>query len=171
MAVTKTPQSPPDHKVTAMDLKLALLEYYRFKRQFIAIDECLNADIVADAGNHIIEVEVKISRSDLLKGEAVKAWKHQNYDLQFFGRFIPNKYYFCVPASLKDVAIEYAYGLNSKYGVLAWDPEFRNMAVVKSALLLHGGYSELHRHQIAKRASCKAITMMQNEHLRKSGNK
>lgn len=160
-------KNTPCRKVTAMDIKLALLKHFRFKRQWIAVDECLDADVVADAGNYIVEVEVKVSKQDLLKGEAAKAWKHQNYDLQFYVKRIPNKYYFCVPVSLQKVAVEYAAKLNPKYGVIVFDPEDRFILTVKSAMLLHGGYSKFHSHQIAKRASCKAITMMEKEHKRK----
>ena len=160
------------NKITAHDLKLALLEYFRFTRQWVCVDECMQADVVADAGNHIIEVEVKVSKADLLNGEKKKQWKHNNLMHGRYPRFRPNKYYFCVPRSLKAEAIKYALSLNEKYGVIAFDDEAfdreapgrdvygRHIFTVKSALLLHGSYSTEHAKQIAKRASSKLITLM-----------
>jgi hypothetical protein len=153
---------------TAFDLKLALMEYFRFKRQWVCVDECLNADIVADSGKCIVEVEVKVSRYDLLNGEAKKRNKHQNYEQQWYGYSIPNKYYFCVPADLRADAIEYAHKLNPKYGVIIYDSHTRDVLTVKSALMLHKEYKGKHSHQIAKRCSSKLVTLMQQERDRRA---
>jgi len=166
MSVIKTTKTAPT-KPTAMDLKLALLVYFRFKRQWICVDECMQADVIADTGKHIVEVEVKVSRQDLLRGEEKKRNKHLNYELQWYKYSIPNKYYFCVPIELKDTAIEYVYKLNPRYGVMVFDPEDKSVITVKSALILRTDYNEKHRHEIAKRASCKLITLMQKEHARR----
>lgn len=154
-------KKPKSNKITSFDLKLALLEYFRFTRQWICVDECLHADIIADTGKQIIEVEVKISKYDLLRGEEKKKWKHDNYGRNLYGPFVPNKYYFCVLVSLQEIAIRHAHHLNPRYGVIVFDPEQRNLLIVKSARTLHDKYNEKHRHQIAKRASCKLITLMQ----------
>ena len=81
-------------RITAFEIKFALLSYFRFKRQWVCVDECMNADVVADTGKQIIEVEVKVSKSDLMQGEAKKEWKHDNYRHLRYGNYIPNKYYF-----------------------------------------------------------------------------
>ena len=155
-------------KLTAFDLKLALLEYFRFIRQWVCVDECMDADVIADTGKQIIEVEVKISRQDLLKGEEKKKWKHNWYrDALPNASNVPNKYYFCVPKVLQDIAIEYATSLNPKYGVIIYDHETLSIEVIKSAHILHGNYHSNHRYQIAKRTSAKIITMMQKENARK----
>lgn len=180
MAVTKPILLRPkgvDYKTTAFDLKLALLWYYRFKRQWVSVDECDGADIVADTGKHTIEVEVKISRADLLNGEKKKAWKHMSYakPTAFDLRNSPNKYYFCVPCCLEQTALEYAQELNSKYGVMVFDnisfedDIFRHghisyegyLRTARNAHLIHGNYSMLFSKRIAKRASSKLITQMQ----------
>ena len=51
-----------DYKVTAFDLKLALLDYFRFLRQWVCVDEFRGADVIADTGKDIIEVEVKVGK-------------------------------------------------------------------------------------------------------------
>lgn len=159
MAIVKKAPVP---KPIAFDLKLALMEYFRFKRQWVCVDECLKADIVADSGKHIIEVEVKVSKHDLLKGEERKRNKHRNYEEQWHGCKIPNKYYFCVPTELADIAVEYARKLNPKYGVIVYNPLTEEVFTIKPAQLLHDTYRERHSHQIAKRCSAKIITLMQN---------
>ena len=42
-------------KVTSFHLKLALLEYFRFERRWIAVDEFRKADVIADTGKKVIE--------------------------------------------------------------------------------------------------------------------
>lgn len=169
MARTIAPRPTPK-KPTAFDLKLALMEYFRFERQWICVDECLLADIVADSGKHIIEVEVKIDKYDLLKGEEKsrhKINKHRNYKEQWWKYNLPNKYYFCVPTELGNTAMEYAYKLNPKYGVITYDPAFSKLLIIKSARMLHEEYSKKHSHQIAKRCSAKIITLMQKQRKQK----
>jgi len=55
-----------EYKITAFDLKLALMQYFRFNRQWLCVDEFRGADIIADTGKEIIEVETKITKSDLI---------------------------------------------------------------------------------------------------------
>jgi hypothetical protein len=163
-------------KITAVELKACLLHYYRFKRQCIAVDEFHCADIIADNGKEIIEVEIKVSKSDLLNGEKKKFIKHHNYKQgNGWGFLHPNRYLFCVPEKLVDVALEYAKELNPNYGVIGFDSErflsyaeqYGNpmsfssdfMRIAKSAKKLHEGYTERQCYQIAKRASAKVASM------------
>jgi len=164
---------------TTFQLKLALLEYFRFKRQSIVVDECCNNDIVADTGKEIIEVEVKISKSDLIYGERTrsKQIKHKKYANSMVV-FNPNKYYFCVPSFLKNNTIEYAKNLNPNYGVIVFNENnFFNtkynrkarayhmdyLEFVKKAKNLHQNYHILYQKQIAKRCSAKLITLLQDK--------
>lgn len=168
--------------INAQNIKFALLCYFRFKRQWICVDECMHADVIADTGKQIIEVEVKTSRHDLLKGELKKRWKHSRFKDLVYQKYMPNKFYFCVPTALKDIAVEFAKTLNNKYGVMVFnDHEFEQavervgsrkarshvfgetLLTVKPAQLLHDSYTPAYQRQIAKRASCKLITLMQKE--------
>jgi hypothetical protein len=158
---TKQKRSPD-----AFDLKLALMEYFRFTRQWVCVDECLLADVVADTGKTIIEVEVKVSKYDLLKGEERsrrKINKHKRFKVQWSTRGVPNMYYFCVPIELGDDALKYVEGLNPKYGVIVYDPNTKMVQMIKGAARLHSDYCGMLKHQIAKRCSAKIITLMQKQ--------
>lgn len=168
-----------DYKITAFDLKLACLEQYRFTKQYVTVDECNNCDIIADSGKDIIEIEIKISKQDLLNGEKAKLSKHSSYkNATTRVRWnIPNKYYFCVPNLLVEPAIKYANKLNPSYGVIQFDDEAfikslpnrkrcqhdEYLKVVKKAKALHSSYSNKYSMVISKRCSTKLITLLQKE--------
>ena len=168
-------------KTTAFELKLALLEYYRFGSQCVAVDEFNGADVIADTGKEIIEAEVKISKGDLVHIEPRKL-KHHAYRVgQSYHRCHPNKYSFCVPMDMVEIAGEVIEGLNPSYGIIGFDteafethvqhqtfiPYLKNyLCVMKRARRLHTNYYSNARQQrlIAKRASAKLITLMQQQH-------
>ncbi len=112
--------------VTSCDLKTALMSYYRFKMHYIVADEVGmqigNADILVDTGRLLIEVETKISRSDLFQGEKRKASKHElmkNVTEDILKkRTIPNQFYIAVPTELLPSAIEWVEKINPNYGVI-----------------------------------------------------
>lgn len=168
------------NKATAFDLKLALLKYYRFKRQWLCVDEFRGADIIVDTGREIIEAEVKVTKSDLINGEKKKAWKHQSYNVGgSYNRNRPNKFLFCVPERLVVDALEWANDLNSNYGVMGFNEEtfmagVRDNAVywlacncflrtAKSAKSLHKNYNNDLRWAIAKRTSAKIVSLMEDK--------
>lgn len=168
-------------KVTSFELKLALLEYYRFGSQCVAVDEFNGADVIADTGKEIIEIEVKINRSDLIHGELRKL-KHHSYRAgRPYARCHPNKYLFCVPMNLVTTAVEVVANLNPKYGIIAFDteafeahvenhafiPVLRNyLCMMKRAQKLHTNYDVRQTRLVAKRASAKLITLLQQQHKR-----
>lgn len=172
-----------DYKITAFDLKLALLEYFRFKRQWICVDEFRGADVVVDTGKDVIEVEVKVSKSDLVNGERRKQWKHQSYKRINYNRNCPNKFYFCVPQTLIDSAQKVCEKLNPKYGIIAFDVVSFNrhiqlgyglfhsdyICMIRTAKRLHENYSKL-QEAIAKRASSKIVSLMKADFKRKLQN-
>jgi len=158
-------------------LKLALLQYFRFKRQCVCVDEFRGADIIADTGKEIIEIEVKVTKSDLINGEKAKATKHLNYKMGGpFNRNRPNKFMFCVPEKLVDVALGWAAEINECYGVIGFDAEeferlIQNneaiwwlsnnyfLRIAKSPKRLHENYKDDLRWSIAKRASAKIASI------------
>ncbi len=168
-------------KITAFELKLAILEYYRFRNQCVTVDEFNGADVIADTGREIIEIEVKVSKSDLVNGEQRKQRKHALYRLgRSWARCHPNKFMFCVPIALIETAKEVIAELNPKYGIIAFDTEqfkhivaagytpytMKCLCVIKRAGRLHTNYSDRQTRLIAKRTSAKLITLMQNQHAR-----
>ena len=170
-------------KVTSFELKLALLDYFRFERQWIAVDEFRGADVIADTGTKVIEVETKITKNDLTNGEKYKVLKHLAYSNgKPYRRCHPNEYYFCVPWSLVNVAHEVVEAMNPKYGIIIFDSErlladigrgychkklSKYLCVVRKAKKLHTGYPKGQQRLIAKRASSKLITQMQDEYMEK----
>ena len=173
-----------DYKTTSFDLKLALLQYFRFRRQWLCVDEFRGADIIVDTGKEIIEVEVKITKSDLINGERKKQRKHVAYK-QGRSHMMnhPNKFMFCVPENLVDVTLGWANELNENYGVIGFDVEGYERAikggwfflhcdrirVAKSAKQLHTNYSNALRWAIAKRTSSKIVRLMQDCFEKNSG--
>lgn len=175
------------HKLTSTDLKLALLEYFRFKRQAICVDECQNVDIMIDTGKEIIEIETKISKSDLkadLKKTIGRTKKHDAYANPRSNSWLkPNKFYFCVPDYLEEFALKFAKDINPKYGVFVFDSEIHNrqlsrghysshvnfLRVSRKGRKLHDRYNEKLKWQIALRASSKLITLMQKQFKEKIG--
>lgn len=170
------------YKTTAFDLKLALLQYFRFKRQWICVDEFQGADIIVDTGKEIIEVEVKVTKSDLINGERRKARKHQLYKHGHSYQFChPNKFMFCVPEILIDVALGWAKEINENYGVIgfntktfedtinrfftskAWGWHCQYLRIAKSAKTLHTNYNEKLRWAIARRTSAKIASLTEEQ--------
>lgn len=179
----KPKPKPKPVKVTAFELKLALLEYYRFGSQCVAVDEFNGADVIADTGKEIIEIEVKVDKGDLRRGELRKQRKHALYNQgSGFAQCHPNKFMFCVPTELIEVAREVVAELNPKYGIIAFDtdqfqrvieaaghvPYTRKcLCVIKRAGRLHTNYAPQMQRLIAKRASTKLITLMQKQQEKK----
>lgn len=173
-----------NYRLTAFDLKLALLDYFRFQRQWVCIDEFRGADVIVDTGKDIIEVEVKVTRYDLEKGEARKQRKHSLYRIgKSLGLCSPNRFYFCVTEALTPAAIQVCEQINPKYGVIAfnphvferhiqWDyklPHRECLRMARTAKRLHESYSS-HQRAIAMRTSSKVITLMGTEFQRRLQN-
>lgn len=178
----KPKPKPKPVKVTAFELKLALLEYYRFGSQCVTVDEFNGADVIADTGKEIIEIEVKVDKGDLRRGELKKQRKHALYNQgSGFAQCHPNKFMFCVPTELIEVAREVVAELNPKYGIITFDtdqfqrvieaghvPYTRKcLCVIKRAGRLHTNYAPQMQRLIAKRASTKLITLMQKQQEKK----
>lgn len=127
-------------EVNSLHLKTALLAYYRFKRQLICADEVylgrFISDVLVDTGKEIIEVECKVSKSDLW-ADGNKG-KHNNYKL--IDRYAsPNKFYICVPTSLVEEALKFVQQINPRYGVI----EFSEISFEKRANYTRGGWEHM----------------------------
>ena len=85
-------------KPTSLQIKYALMWYFRFQRQWICADEVYNggsiSDILVDTEKYTMDVEIKISKDDLIRGEAKKP-KHKNWHNR-----MTNKFALCVPEYL-----------------------------------------------------------------------
>lgn len=166
-----------DYHFTSFDLKLALLQYFRFVHQYICVDEFRGADVIVDTGKEIIEIEVKIAKGDLVNGEKAKFLKHSSYaEGRQYHRNHPNKYYFCVPESLVPNVLHWIQEHNDKYGVIAFDGERLQrciqenkihwpnnnyfLRIVKTARKLHEEYDDKLRYRIGKRVTSRIANLM-----------
>jgi len=157
-------------------VKQALMRYYLFERQFLLVTTEQvttygTADVwVMDKDYLALEIEVKVSRSDLLgelnsirdikffnnpttpSKQLKKYRKHYRYLTKYHQydnkSILPNRFYYCVPASLMDIALEYLK--HTPYGILVCVENevqhegellgvYHNIKVVKSGKCLHNG--------------------------------
>jgi predicted RNase H-related nuclease YkuK (DUF458 family) len=144
-------------------IKAALLDFYIFQRSStIACTELWDgfsiADFIAIVNDKIIEVEIKISVSDLKnelkKGREKYDWtiendsyvktnnklitKHSIIESNIY--YTPNKFYFCVPEYMLQETIEFVNKLNTKYGVIVFNDKAKikdSLKIVKKAIILH----------------------------------
>lgn len=113
-------------------IKYQLMKYLRFQRGFtFCVDESINhSDIVGLNDTNLIEIEVKISKSDFLKefdGKSrIKSYKHsviqslwESKDVKLKrGYILPNYFYFCVTPELKQFVLDFMKERCYNYGVL-----------------------------------------------------
>ena len=153
-------------------IKEALMHYFRLKRGWICADEVKSGgsfigDIVVDTEKYTMEVEIKTSKNDLIRGEARKIsnWGHgkKKHDEWSTGR--ANKFALCVPENLKEVAEEWINKTNKKYGLYIFSPNRRlaedRISTYKRASFLHKNYDpKRFLYKIARRLSnCRAFEL------------
>lgn len=107
-------------------IKNELMKHYRFERQFPYVaTECIKySDVNALNDRCLVEIEVKVSLSDLKKEFTTSGNKHNKHFVVYCNpmsrphAIIPNYYYICVPDFLVHQAVEIVKCINKKYGVL-----------------------------------------------------
>ena len=106
-------------------IKSQALHWLRLKQRcaFIATEVGdFQADVLGINEAKMIEIEVKISKSDLLND--IKKYKHQNYNGTQYGsqwqkRWIPTHFYYAVPSELIQDCKEYLEKHKlDKYGII-----------------------------------------------------
>jgi len=156
-------------KLTSFIVKTALMHKYRFQKQYACVDEVHTgygemADVVVDTGMYIYEIEIKTSKSDLWRGEAIK--KKHKYPL---ATKMYNQYYICVPTELLDEAKKWVEATNDKYGIIEFktEPIFKNHGyqnwknycyIAKRAKYLNKNYNKRLKEAIYMRLSSALIT-------------
>lgn len=126
-------------KITALRIKHDVMSYFRFNRQCICASECMNNDVmIITKSDLVLEVEVKISKYDLWKGEAKKKKHKWILNPSIHNNWIPNRFYMCVPISLEEEAHKWVEKINPKYGIIRYQPKYySSITIAKSAKLLH----------------------------------
>lgn len=120
-------------------LKTAGLQYLRFEKQcpFVCTEGGnFNADVLGATDDYSIELEVKISKQDLLQDN--KKPKHTIYKSLPKDKidYIPNYFYYLVPYSLQLDAENVCLG--TPYGVIVCDSDtLTGIKVIKKAQIIH----------------------------------
>ena len=154
----------------SFDIKTLICNHFRFDRQWICATEVkwsewnkgYIADIMADTGKQIIEVEVKTSMSDFKKDfEKDAGLKHESMRL---GSIIgtPNKFYFGIPERMLDKCIDFLTEKYDHYGIICVPNDMNNYScwqgrIYKQAKKIHNEYNEAHQKRIIKRLCSEVI--------------
>jgi len=154
--------------MNAHELKTKTLHYWRFTRNgynYIATEVGkFKSDILVSNGKEIIECEIKISKNDLKND--LKKKKHRIYEKpsNWYSSWIPNKFYFAVPADLIELATELVEG--TAYGViLVSDKNFTKRKkenyckIVKKAKNIQDNFKKKLHKQIIMRESSEIIRL------------
>ena len=143
-------------QVNSYEIKTALMQYFRWKRQFICAEEVgLGwgwADVLADTGKQIYEIEVKISKGDL-QNESKKRKHNKHVEHR------ANKFYICVPEYLIKDAIKWVNKTDKRYGIIKYYNLYQ-VYIVKKAKLLHDKYNTEIKNRINRRLSTVVIKFM-----------
>lgn len=153
--------------ITSLHLKTALLYYYRFKKQYMVVDEVYSichekADILIDTKKAIYEIEIKLNKADLRAEKKKK--KHNFKNLKQLGA---NQFYICTPTYLVSYALEWIKEINPKYGLIEFNTQYyierkarynitewdKCLRFRKKASRLHNKYNVHLRKNIIKRLS------------------
>jgi hypothetical protein len=106
-------------------IKTAVMSYYRFKRQMICADEVYCgrglSDVLVESEKGYYDIEIKVSKSDLWRGEARKP-KHSLYLNEVYKEkgLVPNYFIICVPEGLLEEAKKWVEETNKNYGILVF---------------------------------------------------
>lgn len=149
--------------MTSLEIKHALLSYFRFKRQCICASECMNNDVMVITQNGLtIDIEIKVNKYDLWKGEARK-YKHKWLKSHPSKNYHANKFYICVPTELLDEAEKWVNTVNNKYGIIECNKrQFYpyHISIIKKASILHKFKSERLANKIMKRVCTENINLI-----------
>ena len=106
-------------------MKALLLKYWRFERAYYncAVEVPFYsgiADIVVDNGKEVVEIEVKISISDLKADFKKKKFRYFRFqDNRRYIYFICNRFYYAVSEELCQVATKIISDMDNNFGIIS----------------------------------------------------
>jgi len=168
---------PPKTNVTSTHLKSAVLSHYRFNEHFVVATEVDYgkiggiADVMVDTGSLIYEVEIKISKQDLLSHELKKEKHTYMLDPYSYIDYLPNKFYLCVPHSMLQEANDFIYDVNPMYGLLEYieGAEYKitreRVKLIKQAGIIHPQYNLGIHNDILQRLSSELCSIYEKKVL------
>jgi len=154
--------------MNANEVKTKVLHYWRFTRNgynYIATEAGkFKSDILVSNEKEIVECETKISRADLRND--FKKKKHAIYKkpTAWYSKWLPNKFYFAVPESLAEYALELSE--DTGYGVIAVSSNKISKRkkdtyckILKAANVIQPNFKEKLHRQIIMRESSELIRL------------
>lgn len=126
-------------KITSDFMKIVVASYYRFKlHYYYTCTEYDFMDVCACNGKKFVEIECKISLSDLKKDKLKP--KHLFYSGQKKSKYatIPNRFYYCITREMyeNEKCLKFIEELNPNYGIFIVE-NWREPIRVKEAKNLH----------------------------------
>lgn len=134
-----------------------LMGWFRFGKQYHYVAREVGefaSDILASNGRTVVEVEIKVSKSDFRADW--KKDKHRIYKKRIhvhthtypngykikYDQPIPNQFYFACPGSMKKFAIEQVKTKQPEYGIIILEDssestELKKLKVIKRAKFMH----------------------------------
>lgn len=159
--------------------------WMRYAKQFDMVGRevgLFSADVLGYSGKEIVEVEIKVSLSDLKNERTNKKHKHEVYagtkPTKHYDRDIPHRFYIAVSEQLKEETIKFVTELNPSYGVLVLEgtplkdiPEWeswKRLKMVKRTKALHDRQpTEAFKTAFAKRMSSDLCRMHLHRQMHK----
>jgi len=145
-------------EINAYNIRTILSNYYRFTRQYPCVGEVYTdsnelADLLVMTKKHMIEIEIKVDKYDLLIKESKKD-KHRILDKDR----VVNKFFICVPTKLVEDAKKWIIKTNHKYGLIEILTNKENIDLssfyfVKNAKLLQPNYPKFLEKKMIYRLS------------------
>lgn len=130
---------------TSDKIKCCLMKFLRIEKQFdcVCTEGVRNADISAIKAQKLIEVEIKISKSDFKNELKHKKTKHDIYKNITNGNAewmkVPNKFYFCVTKEMEEWALKEIDKIDIRYGLMVWQDngDCGSVYIRRKAMHLH----------------------------------
>lgn len=125
-----------------------------------------HADVVGADSDQLIEIEVKKSKSDLLRDFSTKPWKHLLYDGPGLApsAWVPNIFYFLVPQELADWAKEQLDTKKTPAGLLVLNKaSFSTGYIPRGNLVVKKRPKVLHSHKPTPATLRRLAERMANE--------
>lgn len=151
--------------MTSKTVKAVVLAYYRYKRgYFVSTETHVShgiADVLAVSKDLKIsvEIEVKVSKSDLKNEWINKSTKHSRLqdDTNRYG-LIPNYFYFAMPSALYSEALQDSIDLNghTSYGIIIVNDNHQ-VEIVKQAKRLNKSTNKQLAHNLFLRATSELV--------------
>lgn len=162
-----------DKIVNSDYMKIIVASFFRYNRQckYTAI-EFQRMDVCAVSNDNLIEIECKISKSDLKKEltSPTKKKKHRTYKTYSkSNRAIPNSYYFAIPRYMyaDEECIRIIRQIDDRYGIIIVD-DWLHIDIVKYAKKLHDKpIEQKFKENIVARISSDNITQRINKYMKK----